>query len=172
MVMSTFADLILKAVSFLTGERSRLRSVKRDQIDRISDYLQNISDGLKSAAEKFAVDARPWGETREMAYHLDRLLDVLADTFKDDAFAIELRQELRRAVLSDYLLLGGPKNRTVVDAITLRPPQTPIYDWKENPVSGYSSEQLEQVLADEVRKLEEASGLFRAVAQELRARAI
>jgi hypothetical protein len=169
MVLSTFADLILKAVSFVTGERARLRSAKRDQVDRIADYLQNISDGLKRAAEKFASgDGAPWRETREMAYHLDHLLLVLADAFKDDAFAVELRRELGDAVSSDYRLLDGSRNRTAVDAITLRPPGLRHYE-EVNPVSEYSSKQLEQVLADEVRKLEEASGLFGAAAQELRA---
>jgi hypothetical protein len=176
--MGTIADLILKAVQFLMGERKQLESAKRDQIDRVADYLERISDGLKDAAEKFATSGRPWDTTREMALHVNQLLSVVADSLKDDSLALTLRNELERAVRSDYLLLGDSRDRMVVDAITLKP------DWRkysreqikqleqENSVRMYSSEQLKQILADEVRKIEEASGLFRAVAVALRARPI
>lgn len=169
--MGTIADLILKAIEFLVGEKKKLTSTKREQRDRVADYLERIADGLGDAANKFKKGDYAWSETQEMMYQLSKLLSVTSDSLEGKQLASTLKQELAVALRSDYRLLAGSKERMALDAMTLRPRE---YEnsWPENPVANYSQDELVQILKDETRKIEKASGLFRAVAHELRARPV
>jgi hypothetical protein len=170
--MGTVADLILKTVEFLMGERKHLDSVRRDQLDRVADYLERISDGLKEASEKLSMSHPPWREMREMAYQSNQLLSVLANVLNDDTLALSLREELEMAVHTEHVLVDGSVEQKVIDAFSLRPKGYMCRDWDDNPVRTYTRKQLNQIFDNEVQKIEEASGLFRAVAHELRARPI
>lgn len=168
--MLTYADLFIKAIQLLTGERTRLIALRRDQRDRVADFLQHIGDGLAEAASAFVGNARPWGVCYELSAQVDHLVDVVGKSFGDAQFAEELRLELRRALASDHILLNISERHVVADAITIRP-EAYIWaeDWKDNPLALLSEQQVQSILDAEVRKLYEASGLFRAASHRLRA---
>jgi hypothetical protein len=167
--MITYADLFLKALQVLTGERARQISAQRDQRDRIADYLLRISDALKEAADGFSSNQSPWHVSRELAIQVGHLLEVIGDAFEDKDFVSGLREELHRAVCSDYLLLNISDQHCLADGIVIRPKGHEWGGWKDNPIVRFTKKEAEDLLAEEVRKLQEASGLFRAASHRLRA---
>jgi len=112
-----------------------------------------------------------YAETMEMTRKTEQLLNIVGDAFHDETFATHLHIELKEVVGSERVLLGGSFMRTHLDFLAIRPKEY-MGVWDGNPLAKVSEAELKNLWMREVRKLNEASGLFRAAADELRARPV
>jgi len=185
--MITWADLIMRLLNSLFDSKLKLTNLHRDKRDRVADYFDQISKTLLEAAADFKNNDRPWDKYREVSYYLNDFVNVVGDNLKDDKKLITAYRELVAAAHSDFLLLGGSRERTIVDAITVKPPNADydyrwqdtmeeierdkdaVIGWKGNPVKALTEPELKRILTREVDRIKEAAGLFRAMAAQLRA---
>lgn len=171
--MVTWAKLLLEVAKIVFSTSGELKRIKDDRREKAAHYLDTISDALFEAAQNFRNEVRPWDRYRQAAFHLKSLRET-TEGILEKSVQNELFSALERAVRQDSLLLDGSIERTMVDAITVKPDYSPDL-WmgaqlKDNPVEKLDQGQLEQILDDEVSQILEAAGLFRAVAIEMRAK--
>jgi len=167
--MITWTDLLIKLVNSIFSSKEKFLKEKRDKRDRIAEYFESISKTLSEAAKEFEKNDRPWDKYREISYLLENFVDVIGKSVDSEKSKM-LYEELIAATGQDYMLLGESRERRIMDAITVRPPdERYTSNWKDNPVEKLKQTELEELITKETRKIKEISGLFKAVAVELRA---
>ena len=67
-MMGTFADILLKLGEAILGRKDRIRDLKRDQADRIADYLMRLSDILTDIVRSLKEGKEPVTECAELAF--------------------------------------------------------------------------------------------------------
>jgi hypothetical protein len=160
-------DLVLKIVGFFTNEKNRLDASRREELDRAADFLERIAVALQEAADAFSSSKKlPSSQIMELDryLHYQAVDPTVARVFVDAQVQKELEQALDMALLADRLLSFSDE-RAGADRLLF-----PLsLDAKEtNPAKMMTPVQVEIFIADQLRKVEEASGLYRAAAQRLR----
>ena len=155
----TVADLLLKFAQALMGRLDSHKLKRRDQVDRVANYLDSISTCLTEAAKNFEKNEDAWEQIGEVEQHLRSLLTIAAPVLGDDETVLLLSQALRRSYVEDCII-----DSHLTTLATRR--QLPATEGH-----GYLSEaELEQRILVEIRKIKQTAGLFRAVASQLRAK--
>ena len=168
-MITTIADLILKFASSLFESKGALRRLERERRDRLAAYFERIAELLVEAADEFEAGRRPRHLYSELSYYLDRFSDVAGKAFRRQKDLAAATAQLKAAVDSDHLLLGGSKERILVDWVTARPWVVPEAWASGNPVAQLNEEELKQVVVSEINNLRHVSGLFRAISVEVAA---
>jgi hypothetical protein len=159
-------------VKNLLGLRSSILNRRRDERVRIAGYFDAIAKTLLEAADEFESKGRPWDTYRQIQVHFANFIDTVGDTLPRHDQTVHLCDELGRALRHDELLLGGTRERTILDAITVRPRDAVIVacSWRDNPVKILTDQEVLEAVKRETAKIREIAGTFKGFAVELLAR--
>ena len=169
--MSTWGKLLFDLAKSIAGHKAYLATCRREKRKRIVDYFDHISSTLMDAAAAFEREERPWDKYREIGVHLEGFMKVVGNTLPDNDATLRLWHGLARALWHDECLLGGARDRTILDAITIRPEKAVIKNaaWRDNPIRDMDDDKIHMLVNEEIDRIREVAGMFRGYASQLRA---
>ena len=182
--MVTLGELLLELVKSIIDLKNRYKSLDRDKRDRIANYMEHIANTLDKIVSRFESGEEFTGMKRELRYYVsDSFYAIIKDVVSDKDKATMLCDNLRNATNTDYFLwdvhllkLKGKEvsrtiaNDQVLDVSYLKYRFQNSKDFSGLNVRDYLTERkLDVIVNQELDRIRETSGLFRAVAVEIRA---
>jgi len=181
--MVTLGELLLEFVKSIIELKSKYKSLDRDKRDRIATYVEYIANTLDKIISKYKKGEEFLGMKREINYHAIGTFEaIIRDVVKDNDKVSVLCSSLQHAASTDYFLwdihllkLKGKEisrplsNNDVLDVGYLK------YRFQNSErlsginVKDYLTErELDVIVNQELNRIRETAGLFRAIAAEIR----
>ena len=166
----TYGEAISQLATALNGTSLR-KNVERQNLDRLADYLEDISSQLLSASEVFEEGKGGYFSLRfyysDIFFRLYELKKLLENAFVSQDIE-QLERFLRRALKGDrQILITGEYEHLIADTIL-----KDDMDEGEDRSSKYTDEEIAELITREIIILREVSGIFRGVSANLRARSV
>jgi hypothetical protein len=177
--MITLADVLIKIAASVLGMVKALGSEKRQRRDRAANYLDRVSSLLAEMTHDYRTRRNIDSKCAELEVALQNLSDVLAHAkINEDAAQLLVSALLKARVGPSNILRLMPfmnRNLLLDPFMNTAALSEPERQYVEKLVSEATSTHHDwgsasaAVIEEELRKIDQASGIFRGAAEALRA---
>lgn len=163
----TIADLFLKVGQFLLGRQDIRTKSRREHIDRVATYLEGIAKALSTSADELEQKNLPYSHCSELYFCVIKLKGVLQALVDHDEILLD--DELPEVV---EILREASRGPALAIQFIEESRASILVDFKEGSGFAHMStipEPNELKIAEELKKMKEAAGVFRGLAATIRA---